>query len=242
MCNMHYQRWLLLNGPRCEVADCNKPQKSRSLCTMHYTRMMRHGNVDTPVVESRICEMKGCDRPALARGWCSKHYQRWLRHNDPNRLFRSKCPEDVEKRFWDKVDKSDDCWTWLGSKGPRGYGIVMIQDRPVKAHRFAYELTYGAIPEDYVIDHICGVTSCVRPIHLRLATRKQNTEHLTQLRRDNTSGVRGVRLTANGRWTAGVRHLGKQYHLGTFDTRDEAEAAAIAKRNELFTHNDGDRK
>ena len=44
----------------------------------------------------------------------------------------------------------------------------------VYAHRFAYEIAYGPIPEGKVIDHICGLESCVNPRHLQAITQRQN--------------------------------------------------------------------
>jgi len=42
-------------------------------------------------------------------------------------------------------------------------------------------------------------------------------------------------------WQGNVRHNGKLYYVGRFDTIAEAEAAVKRKRLELFTHNDIDR-
>ena len=46
-----------------------------------------------------------------------------------------------------------------------------------------------------------------------------------------------MQFTRNGRWKATAFHNGKHHIAGYFDTIPEAEAAAIALRNELFTHN-----
>jgi hypothetical protein len=51
------------------------------------------------------------------------------------------------------------------------------------------------------------------------------------------SDVRGV-YPSRGRWRAQVVHNGKVFRVGTFGTIAEAEAAVIAKRNELYGHND----
>jgi hypothetical protein len=47
----------------------------------------------------------------------------------------------------------------------------------VAAHRFAYELMVGPIPEDLELDHLCGVRECVNPRHLEAVT------HLVNVRR-----------------------------------------------------------
>lgn len=147
----------------------------------------------------------------------------------------------LEQRFWPKVDQSGDCWTWLASLTKEGYGQIGVNNQMRTAHRVSYEIAYGAIPSGMDLDHTCGVRSCVKPDHLRPTTRKQNMENLRGANRNNlSSGVRGV--TRDGKkWRAQVCHQGKGYTAGRYDTIAEAEAAAIAKRKELFTHNDVDR-
>lgn len=68
--------------------------------------------------------------------------------------------------FWGRVLKSEGCWLWTGSKTSAGYGNLRWQGRHDYAHRVAYRLTIGAIPEGLVLDHLCRVRNCVRPDHL----------------------------------------------------------------------------
>jgi hypothetical protein len=75
-------------------------------------------------------------------------------------------------------------------------------------------------------------------------SHKQNKENLRGASKNSKSGARGVWWhKSSNRWQARVGHDGKQVHVGYFGTiaEAEAEAAVIAKRNELFTHNDLDR-
>jgi hypothetical protein len=103
------------------------------------------------------------------------------------------------------------------------------------AHRVSYELANGPIPTGVVIDHVCHTPSCVRPDHLRPATTKQNMEHRKGPTATNrSSGVRGVYKAGKG-WGASLRHHGKDYFFGVFDTIAEAEAAVIAGRKAMFT-------
>jgi len=79
-------------------------------------------------------------------------------------------------RFWAKVDKSDTCWTWTGSRNGRGYGLFMVAPGScVRAHRFAYELLVGPIPDGLQLDHLCGVKACVNPSHLEPVTNEENS-------------------------------------------------------------------
>ena len=139
------------------------------------------------------------------------------------------------------TDKSGDCWLWTASTNELGYGQMNVGGKHRKAHRISYELANGPIPKGLMIDHICHTPSCVRPEHLRLATSKQNQENRITSRVGNKSGVRGVSwVPATQRWIARVGHNGKIVHVGYFATIEEAEAAVITKRLELFTHNNQD--
>ena len=164
---------------------------------------------------------------------------------------------DPAERFWEKVDKNGPldpldgtrCWLWTGAvsanKGYEGYGSFGIPGFTVTAHRFAYELLERALDPSEKLDHrsTCSKT-CVNPEHLTPGSQKQNVENLSGLKRNNTTGFRGVyRNKGRGKpWYAKVKHNGKAYYGGKFDTAEEANVAAIALRNELFTNNDADRR
>lgn len=76
--------------------------------------------------------------------------------------------------FWSKVDATGDCWNWTGGSY-RGYGQFSIGDKRVaRAHRFAYEILVGKIPNGLVIDHLCKNTLCVNPSHLESVTNGEN--------------------------------------------------------------------
>jgi hypothetical protein len=150
--------------------------------------------------------------------------------------------DDVPFRFWPKVDKSGDCWLWTAEIARSGYGRFRLDGRRQYAHRIAYELTNGPIPDGLMIDHLCHNLACVNPDHLRPVTNKQNHENLKGATASSSSGVLGVSWYAITRkWRAGVGHEGRMIHVGYFATVAEAEAAVIAKRNEIFTHNNLDR-
>lgn len=82
-----------------------------------------------------------------------------------------------DTRFAQKyVIEASGCWVWIGSKTPEGYGQFWTGDGHTGAHRWSYERHVGAIPERYVIDHLCRNPSCVNPAHLDCVTMKTNTE------------------------------------------------------------------
>ncbi len=82
----------------------------------------------------------------------------------------------LSERFWPKVNKSEDCWLWTAAK-TKGYGVIGVGKSLHYAHRIAYELLVGPIPEGMELDHLCRTPACVRPSHLEPVT------HATNLRR-----------------------------------------------------------
>jgi hypothetical protein len=151
----------------------------------------------------------------------------------------------MAERFWPKVDKSEDCWNWVGAKSVQGYGLFVHDNKKhLLAHRVVFELHDIEIPDGLVVDHICRNHACVRMSHLRLVNSKQNSENRSRdgQRTSTASGVRGVTWSAKRKvWRARVTHEYREYTAGTFPTIEEAEAAAITLRNKLHTHNDADR-
>lgn len=100
----------------------------------------------------------------------------------------------MEQRFWSKVIRTgeDECWDWTARKDKNGYACF---DRSFKhpdyAHRVAWELTNGPIPEGLLIRHKCR-GKCVNPRHLELGTHAENSGDMI---RDGTSprGERNAR-------------------------------------------------
>lgn len=67
----------------------------------------------------------------------------------------------------------DDCWLWTANL-VRGYGQFGLHGRMVYAHRVAYEMKYGLIPEGLYIDHLCRTRNCVNPSHMEPVTNRVN--------------------------------------------------------------------
>jgi hypothetical protein len=82
--------------------------------------------------------------------------------------------------FWRKVEPSESgCWIWTAGKYPNGYGHAHVRlgfknYKSVGAHRLAWALTNGPIPDDLVIDHLCRNRACVNPAHLEVVPQRVN--------------------------------------------------------------------
>ena len=76
----------------------------------------------------------------------------------------------IANDWWARVDIGgpDDCWLWRMSCGSHRYGQTWDGKSVLLAHRVAWTLTFGDIPEDITVDHRCRVRRCCNPAHLRL--------------------------------------------------------------------------
>jgi hypothetical protein len=88
-------------------------------------------------------------------------------------------------RFAAKVEFDGECWLWLASKDRCGYGQIFWGGRPHKAHRVAYALLVGPVPQGLELDHLCRNRHCVRPSHMEAVTHRENLKR----------GLRGVMTT-----------------------------------------------
>lgn len=105
----------------------------------------------------------------------------------------------VAKRVRLLIWARGDCWEWRGHRqGARGYGRLSVNKVALYAHRVAYEIAKGPIPEGYDVDHLCRHPWCVRPTHLEVVSRRTNLlrgQTLTALHAAQTHCLRGHEYT-----------------------------------------------
>lgn len=126
----------------------------------------------------------------------------------------------LQERFEEKFEKVSGCWDWKVSKTQKGYGHFGFSGRILIAHRFAWELYVGEIPEGLCVLHHCDNPGCVNPSHLFLGTHTDNAHDRDNKSRGSYGEKRpNAKLTSDKakeirmRWSDGARiaDLGREF-------------------------------
>jgi HNH endonuclease len=114
------------------------------------------------------------------RGWrqcraCIRANRRTWRALPEGELIGHLSSAQID-RFWSKAEVAgdDECWLWQATINYKGYGQVGVFGVVKAAHRVAYLLNGGVIPDGLQIDHLCRVRSCVNPRHLEPVSQYEN--------------------------------------------------------------------
>lgn len=127
-----------------------------------------------------------CGKDAIARSLCRNHYTQAHKHGEHG--VYPKVSQD--EAFDSRVEKTPNCWTWMGTRNTYGYGIFLLPgEKAVRAHRYAYERWKGPIPEGMVVMHSCDNPPCINPAHLSLGTKLDNNRDAAS-KRHTRSGDR----------------------------------------------------
>jgi len=149
---------------------------------------------------------------------------------------RGRYSPPMPERFYSKLqpEPMSGCLLWLGAIHKNGYGYLFPKGKNRKcesAHRVAFELAYGEIPDGLFVCHRCDVPVCVNPHHLFLGTARDNNEDCREKGRDNRGGRRSGEdhPFAIMNWEA-VKMIRNIYGDGRLRIPGKLSAREIAKR------------
>jgi hypothetical protein len=143
------------------------------------------------------------------------------------------APSDVE-RFWSKVDKSDACWVWTGMRNDSGYGLFILKGRYLRAHRIAFQLTSGNVPQGICVCHHCDNPPCVRPDHLFLGTVADNNADMVAKGRNRNKVHLGEQNGQSKLTSKQVDEIRFRYAAGGITQRELARQYGVS--NSLIGH------
>jgi hypothetical protein len=140
-------------------------------------------------------------------------------------------PQSTPESFWAQLNKQGPipahrpdlgpCWVWTGDTTERGYGTLGYQRKRWRAHRLAYKLTHGDVPDDLMVCHRCDNPPCCNPAHLFLGTQSDNMQDCSKKGRWGAGGghAEGARTFGQRHWSAKltddlVRELRARYAAG----------------------------
>lgn len=228
-------------------------------CQAHLNQMLRHGYI-LPIEKTRnrlkVCCI--CGKPAKAtssiddREYCQKHYMQMYHHghilertiydknkyiDHPNegytecitydREFNEKHHVIVDLKYKPLIEPYK---VYTREAGNKAYAMLTLSNGKKQfLHRFLLGIDRKYILEE-TVDHINGNSLDNRLSNLRICSQAENAKN----NRGNKNSIIGVGwLKYNKKWTARIMSGYKYYHLGNFDTYEEAVLARLIKEKEL---------
>lgn len=102
-----------------------------------------------------------------------------LTHYSVNGGYMARPRGNYKERFLERIVKTDaGCHEWQGQIKRDGYGRFCYQAKMISAHRAAYLLLNGAIPDGLLVLHHCDNRKCVNPEHLYLGNHQDNAKDM----------------------------------------------------------------
>lgn len=230
---------MIMDKPKCTIEGCEKPKRSRGMCSSHYERWRLKGHPGTTPLRAyrdyvNPCTVDGCDRPRVANKMCKAHNDRKTTSLPLDAPVRVKSPNGLtaEEAFALRASgepTAAGCVLWSGNVLPSGYGSLSVAGYPKLAHRVAWETANGRrIPAGLVIRHTCDVPLCVAPGHLVLGTYADNSSDMTRRNRQALGGrVSTARMTEDA-----VRELRRLRTTGM--TYDQLSKRFEISRSQVF--------
>lgn len=140
------------------------------------------------------CAVDGCTRRLYAKGMCNTHYMR-VRRRGTLDAKPSSTGKPAEERIAERSTYVPfiGCRLWFGASVPQGYGVMFFNGRQQYAHRVAWQLKHGPIPDAMLVMHRCDTPACVNVDHLELGTASDNMQDMMRKGRCRSGAPKGFK-------------------------------------------------
>lgn len=190
----------ICQNPHCEKSFMGYPGNVNRVCSKrcgrrkHPTKEIACKRCGNPFISGmlnrkRFCSIQ-CAQPPYRQN-CARCKKEFISSPSHKRKFCSRMchfidrTKPIKERFWSKVQKTESCWLWIGTKNRYGYGTILHQGSRRLAHRLAYELSGNVIPQGMNLLHTCDNPPCINPEHLRVGTQLDNVRDMYEKGRGN---------------------------------------------------------
>lgn len=127
------------------------------------------------------------------------------------RLYRAPL---ADRLLFRSVLTETGCREYTGWRNQSGYGRIKVAGKMPYAHRVAYEVWVGPVPEGLCVCHHCDNPACINPDHLFVGTATDNMRDMWAKGRGNITAARnadrgaGMRAAADRRRAAAAESAG----------------------------------
>jgi len=168
-----------------ELKQCSRCKEWLSLDNFYAGKVWADGLQSIcKACKKRIAQETADRVNEISRQTYARHKEEYLQVRATRRSLANEGDivhdDKFQKRYWAKVIRGDGCWEWNAFVNKNGYGQIGFRGALVYAHRAAWTLANGPIPDGLFVCHKCDNRKCCNPEHMFLGTFEDNMNDKVQ--------------------------------------------------------------